>query len=202
MPELVAFPPWPASIHAPARGATLRRLPSSGDAQLQSTLPHGERPSPNQAPKCHHWLQSTLPHGERRECRAVGLNSAALQSTLPHGERQWRVRLFVKLAGFNPRSRTGSDSGVLSLATVQNGLQSTLPHGERPTAASQAVQIINASIHAPARGATEPAAPLAPDNRGFNPRSRTGSDLRGLPVMRMHIRASIHAPARGATVAV
>lgn len=24
MPELVAFPPWPASIHAPARGATLR----------------------------------------------------------------------------------------------------------------------------------------------------------------------------------
>ncbi|SDT04302.1 hypothetical protein SAMN05444162_2927 [Paenibacillaceae bacterium GAS479] len=32
------------------------------------------------------------------------------QSTLPHGERPYRGTLFDVPTGFNPRSRTGSDS--------------------------------------------------------------------------------------------
>jgi len=80
-------------------------------------------------------------------------------------------------AGFNPRSREGSDcSGV-----------NTTPDSPQ------------VSIHAPARGATpfQPATEVC--DCGFNPRSREGSDRRFAFTLGTALRVSIHAPARGAT---
>ena len=100
--------------------------------RLQSTLPHGERPTQHLAGSWHGTLQSTLPHGERQGLLEVAHPQAAasihapargatrtsgesarlkaLQSTLPHGERQgWEI-----------------------WSSRRDLLQSTLPHGERP----------------------------------------------------------------------
>ena len=123
--------------------------------------------------------------------------SLIFQSTLPHGERLWREITFNCIeAYFNPRSRTGSDRGVVDEAlpwTISihapargatffvkpghevEGFQSTLPHGERP--------YMN---------------PLHTRKEDFNPRSRTGSD-RELKSIQRFSKISIHAPARGAT---
>ena len=99
-----------ASIHAPARGATLRvglvaflhacfnpRSRTGSDARRQRTTPRKAR------------FQSTLPHGERPATCANTSFPLLLQSTLPHGERPQRTNTATPMNGFNPRSRTGSD---------------------------------------------------------------------------------------------
>ena len=143
-----------ASIHAPARGATRAFESPIAHHTLQSTLPHGERPSRPWGRSRRGRLQSTLPHGERpKSAMSVGA-LAMLQSTLPHGERQkstvfagsrivasihapargatvaetWSLRFATC---FNPRSRTGSDFLVVPALMSSKALQSTLPHGER-----------------------------------------------------------------------
>ena len=55
-------------------------------------------------------------------------------------------------------------------------LQSTLPHGERPPKVAGWYWYQLASIHAPARGATQGAPHPWAVCVSFNPRSRTGSD--------------------------
>ena len=188
-----------ASIHAPARGATITRpMKSGGTTGLQSTLPHGERQIQFIAQTRGHTLQSTLPHGERPEADGPGGCREALQSTLPHGERQKfpgrpqnRMRLQSTLPhgerqmglasccvglSFNPRSRTGSDS----------------PKRSRPILERLA------SIHAPARGATSP----LPVSQTVNPLQSTlphGERPMRDRQERQGNPASIHAPARGAT---
>ena len=99
---------------------------------LQSTLPHGERPSLLITSSKTALLQSTLPHGERLPAGICMMRMTMLQSTLPHGERRldrWRT-------------------------IVSDKLQSTLPHGERLRAKDSLLKAVVASIHAPARGAT------------------------------------------------
>ena len=77
-----------ASIHAPARGATLGPSGCTVACGLQSTLPHGERRLPWMYTKLAFGLQSTLPHGERPSSHTLHAISPMLQSTLPHGERR------------------------------------------------------------------------------------------------------------------
>ena len=99
--------------------------------------------------------------------------------------------------------------------------QSTLPRGERLLYRAAGRSWFSVSIHAPARGATAarlrrearkkvsihaPARGATSVNQWgcsprirFNPRSREGSDLRGMDYRYPDIRVSIHAPARGAT---
>ena len=145
---------------------------------FQSTLPRGERlqlprssnlytsisihapargatPRPNMQPQNLHSFQSTLPRGERL-VSAINASDVGLvfQSTLPRGERPVTRGHFSKLKYFNPRSREGSDWK----RTIR-------------------ISDIRISIHAPARGATQP-----------HPR---GTHDHGI---------SIHAPARGATI--
>ena len=57
---------------------------------------------------------------------------------------------------------------------------------------------LSVSIHSPARGATRGVVPTLWRPPGFNPRSRTGSDLCPAAGLRRKT-VSIHAPARGAT---
>ena len=164
------------SIHAPAWGATLAYAPSSSLSGFQSTLPHGERRRLDTGSYDESRFQSTLPHGERRKVMCDGLTVDLFQSTLPHGERpQWikdqtgidvfqstlphgerpsRSFWWAGSWNFNPRSRMGSDGGVL------DGL----------------IYKFIISIHAPAWGATcgWPTRLIGESN--FNPRSRMGSD--------------------------
>ena len=76
------------SIHAPTRGATVKRTPSLFFSAFQSTLPREERP-----------------------CVSSGVMSRAkqFQSTLPREERRCRCGLYVGCKYFNPRSHERSD---------------------------------------------------------------------------------------------
>ena len=76
---------------------------------------------------------------------------------------------------FNPRSRMGSDTPLISTPTEGKVFQSTLPHGERPTI-----------LRKYRRGVS------------FNPRSRMGSDTEQTE-SEAALQVSIHAPAWGAT---
>ena len=77
------------SIHAPAWGATPKRLKQNGVlSEFQSTLPHGERRELRQKQYRNHMFQSTLPHGERPLPNVSDLMVVSFQSTLPHGERR------------------------------------------------------------------------------------------------------------------
>ncbi len=166
---------------------------------LQSTLPHGERLQPWGAPIIHSMLQSTLPHGERLSFLQFFDRKAPLQSTLPHGERQAGGNEQRGLVGASIHAPArGATWGKKFTLKQVTGLQSTLPHGERlggimPTACSMLLQSTlphgerlrdlaqergreNASIHAPARGATFCVSSTSSRQECFNPRSRTGSD--------------------------
>ena len=186
-----------------SRAGSDRRLTSAKSKSRSCFNPRsraGSDVSSWSSPACHSRFQSTLPRGERRlpsgvlaRFTEVSIHAPArgattttrrrgrrfpFQSTLPRGERQQIHRDLQRFAGFNPRSRAGSDDG--------------------PTAERVAPGLV--SIHAPARGATTPVQVGSPARAGFNPRSRAGSDG---PVRRVGVGrhlVSIHAPARGATI--
>ena len=144
-----------ASIHAPARGATSLPCTSAGGwAQLQSTLPHGERlgmaggVAPLGVASIHAPARgATFGVGNILKDTFASIHApargatvpvpwmviwGALQSTLPHGERLSRPTKWPALSK----------------------LQSTLPHGERHGVHVIWDALTSASIHAPARGAT------------------------------------------------
>ena len=77
------------SIHAPARGATLKSLTLyTSSQQFQSTLPHGERPGKHKT------------------------NAGEIYNFNPRsrtGSDRRRLTRFMTQGYFNPRSRTGSD---------------------------------------------------------------------------------------------
>jgi len=90
-------------------------------------------------------------------------------------------------------------------ATSQSGstwsfprFQSTHPHGVRRLFLLLLDSVQDISIHAPARGATAPRFTIAAPSNNFNPRTRTGCDVR-VREYRRRCDISIHAPARGAT---
>ena len=88
--------------------------------------------------------------------------------------KDWEV--LSRLLDFYPRSRKGSDVGknFLELGLVK--FLSTLPQGERRGTQEGRIHVLDISIHAPARGATNS--------------SSLSRECRAI---------SIHAPARGAT---
>ena len=77
--------------------------------------------------------------------------------------------------------------------------QSTHPHGVRPAYGTFMHAQFEVSIHAPARGATYPTCICNPFHYRFNPRTRTGCDIK-LAFELATTGVSIHAPARGATL--
>ncbi len=189
------------SIHAPARGATCSKhmvFPPLGcfnprsrtgsdwiSAELSGARncfnPRSRTGSDQSAP---YWVavyipfQSTLPHGERLGADKEPATFGVFQSTLPHGERPpLNLQDRDRVGSFNPRSRTGSDTA-----------RSSSDWGEP------------VSIHAPARGATQPA------KQWFITTSKFQSTLphgeRPLePIETWSTPSvSIHAPARGATL--
>ena len=99
---------------------------------------------------------------------------------------------------FNPRSRTGSDDNMTQ-ATLYIGLfQPTLPHGERRAADCAAVRQRQISTHAPARGATRGKSRRHPvfDISTHAPARGATNAVR---LLGLQVKISTHAPARGAT---
>ena len=163
------------SIHAPVQGATKKTFPVSSKIEFQSTLPYRERLSTGRQPY------------KRRGFNPRSRTGSDSSSTM-------------RLSGsvcFNPRSRTGSDlrlptmtmfpfpvsihapvqgaTGVTKTTYNEGVFQSTLPYRERPL------------MHG-----------LSPAASSFNPRSRTGSDIRSQQSFTL-LEVSIHAPVQGAT---
>ena len=143
------------SIHAPARGAT-----------RVSRSPVRSRTSFNPRPRT--GGDVTVPRGLTYEL--------LFQSTPPHGGRPVGIRLLFEMVPFQSTPPHGGRLAVPRGLTYELLFQSTPPHGGRPERRCNDADADAVSIHAPARGATDPAARL---------KSGTG--------------VSIHAPARGAT---
>ena len=164
------------SIHAPARGATkLGHGYSVISFKFQFTLPRGERPftlkykvsgrnvsihapargatPPHAGSHTFLWFQFTLPRGERLHCLANDGGSNCFNSRSREGSDRDK-RFAHELAVFQftlPRGERLYVSGVLGGV---KGFQFTLPRGER-------------RLHQL----------YIPRNKGFNSRSREGSDV-------------------------
>ena len=148
---------------------------------------------------------------------------AMLQSTRQHGARLRPPGLRSSGPGFNPRARTGRDRADESPETLQDLFQSTRPHGARharslavpPAARFQSTRPHGARPNRSAPLRTWPKFQSTRPHgarqgkcrrhawcvRCFNPRARTGRDLRDGPRCAC-CGVSIHAPARGATASI
>ena len=163
------------SIHAPAKGATLRDVGGFSDIQFQSTLPRRERLRKHFSEKYPDIFQSTLPRRERPGGVYLGDYVFGFQSTLPRRERLDEFISTYWKFDFNPRSREGSDTAYLFHAP------GAIHFNPRSREGSD-VDILRGlcydgiSIHAPAKGATE-----------------------SQDEIQRRIMISIHAPAKGAT---
>ena len=153
MPDLRGM--YAASIHAPARGAT--RIHAGGLFQDVCFNPRSRT-------------------GSDPARGAPLARQLLLQSTLPHGERPFWPQALSACCSFNPRSRTGSDKAKLA-ARGEWGASIHAPARGATIVSRHSRPLWNASIHAPARGATVGGSLHPPIVTGFNPRSRTGSDL-------------------------
>ena len=167
-------------------------------AEFQSTLPRRERQRGSSLQRVLTRFQSTLPRRERRSSawHCVGVlnfnprsregsdphflqchtTCHKFQSTLPRRERPSQCHLRQYSVNFNPRSREGSDIFAAEGYDMSIKFQSTLPRRERRKSRVLEDENSKISIHAPAKGATNP--PYLLDHRFnyFNPRSREGSD--------------------------
>ena len=125
---------------------------------------------------------------------------ALFQSTLPRGERPTRPgHLDVRVLGFNPRSREGSDPGPIGADATTTAFQSTLPRGERPLVGLGEDGEPVVSIHAPARGATGDRRGALLELSKFQSTLPRGERLETQVELCTAYCVSIHAPARGAT---
>ena len=145
-----------------------------------------------------HTFQSTLPQGERQVNQflnggayIISIHAPArgatvceacydaaysrFQSTLPQGERRNTQNGRKRKNNFNPRSRKGSDD----INKIIDMFDSISIHAPARGATDPLVNYdltITISIHAPARGATGIRIGYIRRRVYFNPRSRKGSD--------------------------
>ena len=121
------------SIHAPAKGATIRPTTIAIIPLL---------------------FQSTLPRRERRRGLPHELINWLFQSTLPRRERQDEVKFQNRTVyHFNPRSREGSDKAGLTQQQIADISIHAPAKGATNSSLFHTGQF-GISIHAPAKGAT------------------------------------------------
>ena len=187
------------SIHAPAWGATSRRVAMRLPAAFQSTRPRGARPSGTKAPPTAAFgfnprarVGRDAMHLDRRLRKVVSIHAPAWGATRGRAvDRQglkvsihapaWGATRIRRLRQhlrprFNPRARVGRDLSRLLRRGCMLSFQSTRPRGARPPL---------------------PRAPKGATQR-FNPRARVGRDDDQAHGDRSQ-QVSIHAPAWGAT---
>ena len=188
------------SIHAPARGATVRGTGFTwGDSCFNPRTREGCDAKP---------VMECVPE-------LVSIHAPARGATRP------TVRYPAPTSSFNPRTREGCDLRFVYVGKARDLFQSTHPRGVRPDRVRAGIPGGFVSIHAPARGATS-GPDLVPDpwprfnprtREGcddafaqsvrhcgrFNPRTREGCDYNAGSIWCLLLYVSIHAPARGAT---
>ena len=147
------------------------------DTEFQSTHPHGVRHLPSRSSPMSLSFQSTHPHGVRHpefnynfHVANVSIHAPSRGATGPPTDR------INHTVGFNPRTLTGCDDGIIFFRGKVDSFQSTHPHGVRPVSTSDVlmpwkfqsthphgvrlcsiigtIRLKNVSIHAPSRGAT------------------------------------------------
>ena len=143
---------------------------------FQSTLPRGERRIPDQ---CGTRSKSISIHAPARGATGGGTGSAPMFTISIHAPARGATGHAFKSAGiwlyFNPRSREGSDK---SITTIRLKILDFNPRSREGSDYPSATDLLSGSIsiHAPARGATEPECFFLRSLVNFNPRSREGSD--------------------------
>jgi len=146
----------------------------------------------------------------------VSIHAPARGATIPHHER-----LGSLVGRFNPRPCARGDSGMWT-TSERGACFNPRPCARGDLVGGHGVSLVEVSIHAPARGATEgmtttvvtekfqstplrEGRPMAAMLRAviisFNPRPCARGDGRGITSF-MALQVSIHAPARGATCVV
>ena len=189
------------SIHAPAKGATIRPLLSKSlSSSFQFTRPRRARLMIARGPGQRFLFQFTRPRRARpfpfccifrlkgfnsraREGRDPGLDPGIvnMQKSFNSRAREGRDEIFGEIAlqhwGFNSRAREGRDQRIYAALLDDNAFQFTRPRRARHHYFLSYLHTHEVSIHAPAKGATTD-----------EPRGRLGA-----------INVSIHAPAKGAT---
>ena len=167
------------SIHAPARGATGSVYHPSPIVNVSIHAPArgATRVADDDAARVHVSIHAPARGATMRDSINWAGNEV-FQSTPPHGERlfRWRIALLSASVSIHAPAR-GATEAVRGLFLL-DVFQSTPPHGERQDNSSS-----------------------SPFSGGFNPRPRTGSDVRFRIEQIAYISVSIHAPARGATIA-
>ena len=187
------------SIHAPAKGATppsfSQRMASDSsfdprsregsdsvqefardrEQQFRSTLPRRERhvfeaSAPYEHVSIHAPAKGATTGGRRASDRTI----CRFRSTLPRRERPARpVGYDADACSFDPRSREGSDRP--SGRHTRVGSEVSIHAPAKGATLGRMIDGLHVSIHAPAKGATAcQLRRLA--CRGFDPRSREGSD--------------------------
>ena len=97
------------SIHAPARGATWTRLRNFERKEVSIHAPARGATIRPRNPVSAKLFQSTLPHGERREAIGFKLPDSGFNPRSRTGSDTQKPACGIRGGCFNPRSRTGSD---------------------------------------------------------------------------------------------
>ena len=209
------------SIHAPARGATVKELCEIVWGEFQSTLPRGERRvflchvTDNRSISIHapasgatlevvevvrrRVFQSTLPRVERRATSTWSCCRRVFQSTLPRVERRGKIYVVCSRGAISIHAPASGATVIFPLSSCSVTFQSTLPRVERRVMEVYRNKYVAISIHAPASGATIRMEDEMSVMENFNPRSREWSDHSTHPEGYRLSQISIHAPASGAT---
>ena len=143
--------------------------------KFQSTLPYGERPrhaGPAETKNCFNprsrmgsdLFQRTLVYSF-----PVSIHAPVWGATNNGMGKSYRG------VCFNPRSRMGSDPQDAQMAACLGRFQSTLPYGERQIDTKDIKQVAKFQSTLP-YGERHLLSGREPEKRGFNPRSRMGSD--------------------------
>ena len=159
------------------RGATFVAITAVWAHWFKATHPHGVRHLPSRSSPMSLSFQSTHPHGVRHPEFNYNFHGANVSIHAPSrgatGPPTDRINHTV---GFNPRTLTGCDDGIIFFRGKVDSFQSTHPHGVRPVSTSDVlmpwkfqsthphgvrlcsiigtIRLKNVSIHAPSRGAT------------------------------------------------
>ncbi len=176
---LHASPRW-VSTHAPARGATATStVTATGLGPFQPTRPHGARPRGGSRPAERVQFQPTRPHGARPSWpRRPWRHRPCFNPRARTGRDDDPATAPAPLLSFNPRTRTGRDASAYGANSGDRMFQPTRPHGARQEHGAPCPGPLSVSTHAPARGATALGREGVRMGRGFNPRARTGRDMR------------------------
>ncbi len=186
------------SIHAPARGATPSRRPTSRPTRRFNSRARKGRDTPlYQSGSRRESFNSRARKGRDGLFNAFADARRRFQFTRPQGARHKRlpghdrprVSIHAPARGATTRLRIRGRTGEVSIHAPARGATGERLHKGRGG---------RVSIHAPARGATRPPPQSRSRTACFNSRAREGRDI-DVPLLKRIPQVSIHAPARGAT---